>query len=244
MARPKELPTLDELLSAEQPISDPVRVSIGTKRVDVAFKMLSREDITDGELVAQKRVLEQIADLNIPEGHINSPLVAQLIENETELELLAASMVDQNSSNGRAPAFSAPALRQALQPGQQSDINSKWFVWQTSNDPDQWTDDGEEFDLICENIIEAVKKKDVGTLIGYGSGMLIACVMRLVSGQSASQIGRSLDGYYSTEASKSSTKENLATTVDRLEGELALMQAQFGKLVSEKMAEKDENVDG
>lgn len=175
--REHPLPTLDSLLSYDQPVSDPIEVEIGTARTSIAFKLLSREDITECELLAQKQMLEALDDVGLEGEHLNSPLVADAIENETEIQLLAASMVDPKSPGGRSPAFSAERLRRSIQPNQQTKLNGQWWIWQTSQDPAEITVDA------ARDILEDIKKngnQGVLALIGYGSGMLLSCIIILV----------------------------------------------------------------
>jgi hypothetical protein len=189
VAWPKEFeqPTLDEYLEPGPIVSPPVTVQVGKASFEVAFRVLSRQIIQGVQIEARAYLLEQMADNKLDKVDLDSPFGLDLLNNEIELRFLEASCVNPKVLPKLGRAFSIGQLRKHISPQQQTNLNGKWWAWQTSQSVDSLTPDQ------VEEVIDAVKKKDWGSLIGYGITGLLTCIDFLDSQREILLNGRSLD---------------------------------------------------
>jgi len=189
IAWPKEFeqPTLDEYLDPGPIVSPPVTVEVGKSIFEVAFRVLSRQIIQGVQLEARAYLLQQMADNKLEKTDLDSAFGIDLLNNEVELRFLEASCVNPKVLPKLGRAFSIGMLRKHISPQQQTILNGKWWTWQTSQSVDSLTAEQ------IEDCIESVKKKDWGSLIGYGITGLLTSIDFLASQRDILLIGKSLD---------------------------------------------------
>lgn len=186
-------PTLDELLSDQQPVSPPFEIEIGNKKLTIAFRSLSRSQIAKLQLDARVYARQQVKRAGLPIDDIDSPYVTDLVANELELRCLWASAVNPDSPGGRGPAFTIKKLRDSITPTQQEQLNDRWYMWQTRSSMDELSED--DFNLI----IEGVKNRDFFLLLKFGTGKLLNCMHTLIN---------RLETYEMNKSSAGSSKKN------------------------------------
>jgi hypothetical protein len=193
MAKHK-LGTLDQLLDKDPPVSPPFRAKIGAAEVEVAFKVLSAEAITECNIEAEQQLLRTIQRYDLPDDLLAGQVNFRELEREQSCSLMAEALVDPNSENGRAPAFSYRRLREALLPWQAEILDQKWASWQTRHDIARVTDDD------IDALIEAEKKSDEDACISIilDCGTPVSLVRTLAAELAKCRTGGSSDGSSST----------------------------------------------
>jgi hypothetical protein len=155
----KKIGTLDQLLDHNPPVSAPFKARIGDVEIEVAFKQLAVQPITDSNVDAERVLSNVLKSAGLSTDLLAAQVNFRELEREQSCALLAEALVDPNSENGRAPAFSYERLRERLLPWQAEILDQKWAAWETRNNISEITD--EDIDAL----IEAEKKSDESAFI-------------------------------------------------------------------------------
>jgi len=171
-------PRLDEFLSSRPSVSPVDTVKIGDVEHKVCWRALSREQVEWLKMDGLKHVLTMLDATKVNERYVDSSHGIEAINNENELRMLQASMIDPEIWEDQKKAvnvFSLPKLRATITPDEQDRLHHRWWIWQTHKS------EGEITDEQIELLIEESKKKsaDPVVLTSLGVGGLLICISTL-----------------------------------------------------------------
>lgn len=162
------LTRLDHLLEWKRPVSPTFEAQIGEQKFTLALKYLPAQAITDSNTKAAGRIKKTLERNGLDDKFLASQIAFRDLEREQNVSLLAEVLVDPESEDGRAPAFSYERLRENILPWQIVILDEKWTTWQTSQDVI-----GNLTDEDIDELVAAEKKNDVETftsiILGCGS---------------------------------------------------------------------------
>lgn len=191
-------PRYEEFRNNKPAVSPRETVKIGNEEFDICWRSLTREQVEWSKWEGWAHVQKQMAATGVDEKYIESTQGIDALNNENELRMLCASMIDPDaweSDKVAAPAFKIENLRSKIEPTQQDFLHSKWWVWQTHKS------EGELSDEQVEDLIEEAKKKspDPRVLTAYGVGGLLISISILAEELRNCQIAKSSDTSYGDE---------------------------------------------
>lgn len=186
-------PRLDEFLDDKPAVSPPVTVPLGSKDVEVCFRALDRQTIEWLKWEAWRYVLTMIEANKLDPKYIESTQGLDAINNENQIRLLHASMIDPEAwekDKTIAPVFKLEHFREVVVPAELDIMDHKRWTWQTSKTIGQLSDE-----QIAEIEAEAKKKSpDPAVLMGYGSAGLLICISSMAAQLEILRMSKFSDG--------------------------------------------------
>jgi hypothetical protein len=176
-------------------------VEIGEATLTIAWKALQRREIQILKFKARAWLFDQIKREDIPKEDVDSAFLLDVLNNEVDLRIIHASMVDPNSEGGRGPALTLAKLRKNIRPGQQTRLQELWWAWQTSADYEDLTEDQ------IEEMIQAAQVGDRPFLLGFGAGGLVTSFISLAKEHAILKTIKSTDGGSSEPQSTDTSNE-------------------------------------
>lgn len=175
--------TLEDLLSLEPLLSDPIKVKFGGREVNVVFREVSHDSKNRLKAAAIQHIendRRRREDEGGSEWREVSMDLDVLRAEEQELRVLHAAMIDPIT---KGPAADLRTLRHHLTSNMQEYLGAKYAEFEAGLNPDGATEE------MIEDLISDVKKNvDLALLwTQYGSLTALRCVQVLVGQQETSQ---------------------------------------------------------